>query len=358
MNINNVVNCKFDDFTFLLDNPNIQRINIQNIDLDFEHVNNLCKLKCQKTIDVNLKTSNNCEIQNAFEIDEEGISCVTVNITDIENVIGTVSFFKIDKLYIILNDNVNFGSYIKTLKKIKNRVSIAIKDILYLDVETTEKLRDRILVEYINILENVDVFKIKYTYDIEKYLKLRREFDKIKELVNQEQTDTEKFLIIYEYLKKEYNLVKPSGNDELEDAIMNHNCVYNLYASIVCSALGLVGIESKIIEGTMGEFPEKLTWNQVKLEGKWYNLDLASDIFNKVNKKIKLNTILKNYLFTDEQFYKTHSPSKGNPEECYTTFEGLKVDEEDTNKSFTKRIFGKLLNIRKVSGKDGEYDTK
>ena len=358
LNINNVVNCKFDDFTFLLDNPNIQRINIQNIDLDFEHVNNLCKLKCQKTIDVNLKTSDKCEIQNTFEIDEEGVSCVTVNITDIENVIGTVSFFKIDKLYIILNDNVNFGLYIKTLKKIKNRVSIAIKDILYLDVETTEKLRDRILVEYINILENVDGFKIKYTYDIEKYLNLRREFDKIKELVNQEQTDTEKFLIIYEYLKKEYNLVKPSGNDELEDAIMNHNCVYNLYASIFCSALGLVGIESKIIEGTMGEFPEKLTWNQVKLEGKWYNLDLASDIFNKVNKKIKLNAILKNYLFTDDQFYKTHSPSEGNPEECYTTFEGIKVEDENTDKSLTKRIFGKLLNIKKVNRKEGEYDTK
>ena len=357
LNINNVINCKFDNFDFLINNKNLQRINIQNIELDFQHVNNLCKLKCNKTVEVNLKTSNKCEIKNSFEIDEDGISCVTVNITDIESVIGTVSFFKIDKLYIILNDNVNLGSYIKNLKKIKERVSIAIKDILYLDVETTERLREKIGVEYINIFEDDINFKIKHTYKIEKYLKLRKEFDKLKELVKEEQTDTEKFLILYEHFKNEYTLVKPSDNDELEDVIMNKACVYNLFAPFFSSVLGLVGIESKVIEGTMEDYPERLKWNQVCLEGKWYNLDIASDKFNKINKKIKLNAILKNYLFTDEQFYKTHSPSKGKPEECYTSFEGLKIDEEE-DKGIAKKIFGKFLSIKKVNRKGGEYDTK
>ena len=358
LNINNISNCDFDDFSFLLDNKKLERINIQNITIDFDQINTLCKIKCKKTVEVKLKTSDKCEIENTFEIEDDGVSYLTVNITDLENVIGTVSFFKVDRLCIILNDNINLSSYMKNLKKIKNRVSIAIKDILYLDIETTEKLRDKIFVEYINILESDDILRIKHSYTIDKYLELRTEFEKIKELVKDEQTDTEKFLIIYENFKKEYRLVKPSDNDDLEDAIINHDCVYNLFAVLLNSTLGLVGIDAKVIEGTMGDEPEELKWNQVKLEGKWYNLDLALEMFNKFNKKIKINSILKNYLFTDDQFYKTHTPRRGNPEECYTNFEGLKIDDEKEEKSLTKRIFGKLLNIKKVSGKDEEYDTK
>lgn len=358
LNINNVSNCIFDDFTFLNENRNLQRVNIQNITIDFDKINALCKLKCQKTIEANVKTNEKCEIENSFEIDEENVSYLTVNITDLENAIANVNFYKVDRLCIILDDNINLNTYMKTLKKIKNRVSIAIKDILYLDLETTKKLRDRIHVEYINILENDGEFNIKYTYEIDKYITLREEFDKIKDEISEEDTEIDKFFAVYEYYKKEYKLVKPSDSDELEDALINHNCVYNLYAVLLNSSLGFLDIESKIIEGTMGDEPEILKWNQVKLEGNWYNLDLALEMFNKTNRKIKLNSILKNYLFTDEQFYKTHTPQNGNPEQCYTVFENGNNNEEKEDKNIAQRIFSKFRNINKINRKDEKYDTK
>ena len=223
-----------------------------------------------------------------------------------------------------------------------------------MNLETTKKLRDRIHVEYINILENNGEFNIKYTYDIDKYIILRENFEKIKEEISEDDTEIDKFFTVYEYFKNEYKLIKQTDTDELEDAIINHNCVYNLFAVLLNSSLGLLDVESKVIEGTIGDDNEIVKWNQVKLDGKWYNLDLALDIFNKTNKKIKLNSILKNYLFTDEQFYKTHSPQKGNPELCDTSFN----NDEKEEKNIAKRIFSKFKNIKKINRKDEEYDTK
>lgn len=363
LNINNVINCKFDDFSFLINNPKIERINIQNIKLSFNQINTLCKIKCRKTIDVSIDTDEKCEIENSFEINDENVAYLTVNITDLEKTIDDVNFYKINKLCIILDDNIDLNIYMKTLKKIKNNVSIAIKDILYLDLETTTKLRDRIHVECINILENEYEFNIKYTYPIDDYIILRKEFDKIQNQVVETDSEMDKFFAVYDYFKKNYKLVESSDNDDLEDAIINHNCVYNLFAVILNSSLGLLNIESKVIEGTILDNPQIVTWNQVKLDGNWYNLDLALEMQAKSNKKIKLDYILKNYLYTDVQFYKNHSPIRGEPELCNTVFENSKTNDKNANKdndenNITKKIFNKFKNLNKSNRKGKRYATK
>lgn len=366
LNIDNLSNCKFDDFSFLINNPKIERINIQNIKISFEHINTLCKIKCRKNIEVSIDTNEKCEIENSFEVDDENIVYLIVNITDLEKTIDNVNFYKINKLCIILDDKIDLNIYMKTLKKIKNNVSIAIKDILYLDLETTKKLRDRIHVEYINILENRYEFNVKHTYSIDEYITLREEFDKIKAEVPETNSEIEKFLTLYEYFKKNYKLVEPSDNDDLEDAIINHNFVYNSVAIILNSALGLLNIESKVIDGTILDNSQTVTWNQVKLDGKWYNLDLALDMKYRADKKIKLGYLLKNYLYTDEQFYKAHNPQRGEPELCDTVFENGKINDKSSNKgndeneenSITKKIFNKFKNLNKSNRKGKRYATK
>ena len=358
LNINNISNCKFDDLSFLINNINLKRLNIQNMKVNFDQINSLCKIKGRKTIDVSIVTNEKCNIENSFEIDDENVTHLTVNITDLENAIDKVNFYKIGALCIIVDDNIELNSYLKTLKKIKNRVSIAIKDILYLDLETAKKLRDRIHVEYINILESQYEFKIKHTYTIDDYINLRENFDEIKNQVSEDDNEIDKFLTIYEYFKREYKLVEPSDNDDLEDVIINHHCVYNLVAIILNSYLGFLGFESKVIEGTIADDHKTVTWNQVKLDGNWYNLDLALDMYYKANKKINFGYILKNYLYTDEQFYKNHSPQRGNPEFCDTVFEINKNDDETEEKNFAQKIFNKIKHINKLNRKGENYDTK
>lgn len=358
LNINNLINCTFDDFSFLINNVNLKRVNIQNITVGLDRINALCRLKCRKTIDVNVETNEKCIIQNSFEIDEDNVAYLTVNITDLEKTVDKVNFYKLDGLCIILDDNINLNSYIKTLKKIKNHVSIAIKDILYLDLETTQKLRDRIHVDYINILENKDEFNIKHTYSIDKYMALREQFDKIKNEISDDDSETDKFFAIYEYFKREYKIVEPSNIDDLEEAIMDHNCIYNLVASMFKSVLGLLNIDAKVIEGTISNKFNKVTWNQVKLDGIWYNLDLALDMSGNANKKIKIGYILKNYLYTDEQFYKTHTPENGNPEQCNKIFEIDREVDSDKKLNIAKKIFNKFKNINKLGRKGENYDTK
>ena len=358
LNIDNLSNCIFDDFSFLINNINLKRINIQNSIVEFDKINALCRLKCRKTIDILLETSDICEIQNSFEVDEDNISYLTVNITDLEKTVEKVNFYKLNELCIIFDDNINLNSYIKTLKKIKNHVSIAINDILYLDLETAQKLRDKIHVNYINILGKKDEFDIKYTYSIDKYIALREKFNQIQNEVSEEDTEIDKFFAIYEYMKKEYKIVGSTNIDELEDAIIEHNCVYNLVASFLKSILGLIGIESKVIEGKILGNSNKVTWNQVKLNGKWYNLDLALDMSGNANKKTKLGYMIKNYLYPDEQFYKTHTPESGKPELCDEIF-GVSI-KSDSNKEngIAKKIFNKIKSINKLGRKGENYDSK
>ena len=124
------------------------------------------------------------------------------------------------------------------------------------------------------------------------------------------------------------------------------------------SVLGLLNIDAKVIEGTISNKFNKVTWNQVKLDGIWYNLDLALDMSGNANKKIKIGYILKNYLYTDEQFYKTHTPENGNPEQCNKIFEIDREVDSDKKLNIAKKIFNKFKNINKLGRKGENYDTK
>lgn len=339
LNINNLINCKYDDFSFLIENKKLERINIQNIKINFEHVNTLTKLNCEKTVKVNLETKKSSGIINSFEIDEDGISYLTINSTDFEKAKDSINFYKIDNLYIIQNEIIELMKFVKCLKKVKNKVNVAITDILYLDTDTAKRLKDKVGVEYISILGSN--FKVKSTYTIDKFLELRESFDKIGKQVSEDDIEVDKFFIIYEYFKRNYKLVKPTNLDALEEALLEKRCEYNLFAVILNSILKYLNINSKLIEGNVFNNSDIVTWNQVELDGKWYNFDLALNLLNDENKKIKIQ-MTKKYLFTDEEFYKTHTPQNGKPQMCYTEFEfesldKVKIGFKDRLKNMIKR---------------------
>ena len=80
------------------------------------------------------------------------------------------------------------------------------------------------------------------------------------------------------------------------------------YAVVLKKLLNELGVESRILSGTgVLENGERggHAWNQVKIDGKWYNLDLTWDAYN-----IKKGSQLEYFLMDDETFGKDHINSK------------------------------------------------
>ena len=64
----------------------------------------------------------------------------------------------------------------------------------------------------------------------------------------------------------------------LEGGLLNHTCVCAGYAEIVRNVFACCGIDSKYIGGPNTKTMKSgHAWNQIKLDGQWYNLDLTWD---------------------------------------------------------------------------------
>jgi len=272
---------------------------------------------------------------------------LTVNTLDIQKMIDNIGLYKVDQLFIILENDIEISEYIRTLKKVKSKVTIAIKDIFYLTSETANKLKDRLNVDCITILD-YDFEKeknIKYCYSIEDYVEIRNNFDFIINQISNHYNDMEKFNELYEYLKKEIDYDEEAK--DLKDFFVYKKSSQNLFASAINSCLLGINLKSKIIVGEAYDEKNKI-WNQVQIDNTWYNFDLGSEVKAKYEKKI-IQYIFKGNLFNDEKFYKTHVPLYGNPEKCDVelNIENNEVKNSIKKISFFKKIYYKIKFILK-----------
>lgn len=123
-------------------------------------------------------------------------------------------------------------------------------------------------------------------YSKEEYITI---YNALKELVNDidsELPEVEKFKIVYDRIihKVTYNFDGVTNvilsNQNLVGGLVNNSCVCEGYSKILQQALSLVGIESVVVGGN-GEMEEGgHIWNQVKIDGVWYNADAAYDSIN------------------------------------------------------------------------------
>ncbi|MBR2290599.1 MAG: transglutaminase domain-containing protein [Clostridia bacterium] len=355
LNIDNVKNCVFDSFDFINDNKKMARFEFYNNEIGFENVNSLVKGKYNKKVEVNIQTSENCDILNGLAI-EDGKASLTVNTCDLEKAIDNVSLFKLEKLFIILGNNTKLGQYIKKFKKNKLDVILAVNDIIYFNVEEAKNFQDRLGVEFINVLESPKTLKISekiQCYPIEDYIQIREEFEKIKDSFKKEHTsELESFNEIYDYFKN--NIKYTEEEVDLKEVFVNKKSSYDYFALVMNSYLKDLGFEAKVIRGKVEDEDNHL-WNQVKLNGDWYNFDLAFELRAKENKKF-LQYVFKSNLLNDEQFYKTHTPNLDcKPEVCYAELQEMKKEikkEQNENKvSIWKKIYLKMISIFKFNKK-------
>ncbi len=346
LNLDRINNCKFDDFDFIYENKKMSRFEFYNNEISLDKINSLCRGRYTKKISVNVETNKNSFISNAFEINDDGEICITVNTSDLEQFIEEVKLYKVDNLFIILEDNIEIENYIRNFKKVKGKVTLAIRDISYLSSEIAKRFEDKLGVEFINILDNRDNLEIdynKYCYPVKEYIQIREKIDEIISNISSHSNDIDKFNDLYSYIKN--NIKYTMEEASLKEALINKKCSHNLYAVLMNSCLNLLKLDSKIINGISYGI-EYSNWNQVKLDNDWYNFDIASEIKAKNDKKF-FKYVFKGNLFNDEQFYKNHTIESGNPEICNVLLEEKKKELKNSVKkvSFIGKVIIKLKSI-------------
>ena len=147
--------------------------------------------------------------------------------------------------------------------------------------------------EILDVLEMIKAKEVccgvvERTYDIGKYRKCRRKMDELLDGIlvpDEDNPDREKWIfgqvvrrlakhISYDYMNLERmkeGLSYDKNCHNMIGALLNNAGVCGSYAETLGNVLSLYNIESRYITG------ETHAWNQVKLDGEWYNADLTWD---------------------------------------------------------------------------------
>ena len=346
LNLDGLRNCKFDNFIFLAESNKIERLDFFGNEISFDALKDLSRKKYIKNIDVKLKTSKKSLIDNRFEINDENEISLTINSFDFEKATSYLPLSKIKNLFLVIEDKFNIEEYIRKLKRVKGKVSISIKNVSYLESDTAKDLQDKLELENIGILD-YEKSKIKM-YSINDYIEIREKFDEIVGNLSKHSNDIELFEELYNYIK--VNIRFDNENESnIKTFYLENYSGQNLYAIILDDILKFLKINSHIISGISYNEPNCM-WNQVKLAGDWYNIDIASDIKFKLNKKI-WQSGSKGVLQDDEEFSKTHIEKFGNPEACETKISQKKIEIKNNNKKVSpfNKFVNKLKNVFKFN---------
>lgn len=193
-------------------------------------------------------------------------------------------------------------------------VIINIKNVSELSSEKAKELQKKVKIKSIQIIDierQSDNHEPMHPYDLETYIKCREKIDEIISKIDVENLrkmpDGEK-RIFCEVVKQLSSIVydktalRCRGTAELQTTcrnlqggLLDGTCVCVGYSEILRNVLACLGIDSKLISG-YGH-----CWNQVKLDGKWYNVDLTFD-----QPRILKGRKPKNLLKSDKDF-KHHS---------------------------------------------------
>ena len=206
----------------------------------------------------------------------------------------------------------------KTINDEMHKGSITIKNTSELPLEKLYKLKEEGLSEII-VTNNEE--KDAFSVDVFEKIKIKiAEYIQNIPQVSENDSDKEKKMFTYLYEKIAKNIFYEEGlcigyyADLSDRAYASIRCI--LYGKALCSGyskilkniLSEVGIEALYISG--GSENDKHAWNQVKLDGKWYNCDITNDA-DFILKGLKLPHFLKsNEECTRYAKYPCHDLSK------------------------------------------------
>lgn len=123
-------------------------------------------------------------------------------------------------------------------------------------------------------------------YSKEEYVTIYNALNELVQGIDMNLSEVERFRIVYDRII--HNVTYDFGgvgdtklnNQNLYGGLVNNSCVCEGYAKILQQALGLIGIESIVVGGNGEKEDGGHIWNQVRIDGVWYNADAAYDSIN------------------------------------------------------------------------------
>ncbi len=233
----------------------------------------------------------------------------------------------------VLNEISRLGIADLALKKIKN---VEVESWELLSPETQEILKkgqkrtieisalNGLSVENLKELEKNKNIKIKVTHDShgeyrpEELIPIIEVMKQIKSQIQSDASEYEKFKMVYNIIGKSANYdhsgcqgsreyVEGAENitRSLKGVLLEGRAVCVGYALALEKCLKYIGIDAKHVSGyAYGKKENAHAWNQVCIDGKWYNADLTWD-----SKRLQRGMPLEYCLVGDEKFNQEHTAS-------------------------------------------------
>lgn len=303
LKLKNLKNCKF-NLKFLKNHENLLKIDLIENTITINELKHLVNGKSAKNVVVNITNLSETIIGNCKLKTEENISEIAVLVNHLEEMAKKISLRKIQKINVIVNEMAEDFDFIEILQKVKSNVHIILYDFSCLTTEQAEEIREVLELENFEFANEKGLTK----FNIEDYIEIRQEIEDAVVNVSQSLSDPEKFLKIYHYLGKEFEISEE--NPEITDRV----CTTFQMCQLLQDCLNCVDINSNIIFGKETEDDKKHYWNQVELDKKWYNLDLVLDMENIRKNKTQY------CLLGDKEFFETHTPKSGKNNYCPENF--------------------------------------
>jgi len=337
--LDRINDCEFNSLKFLSENKNLQKVVIKNNHIGIKEANTLVSTECKKNVLVRIGE------KDILEINENNDCSITVSTDNLKCVTQKMNLCKIDTIKIIINEENNIMANIKNLKKLRKGITISVENISDLDINELEEIKNNVSVNRIYIRDEIG----EKTYPVNSYINIRNEIDNMIKDIDNDLTEAEKFLKVYRILGENIevdDLMEVAKTDitKLENALKEKLCTSMMFARILKYCLDCLKIESKVIGGYHKDYDDYYMWNQVRIEDKWYNVDIVEDSAY-IAKQGIFNSRVKNCLIEDEIFYKTHTTTNKNAEEVLESYDKKLIRIHLNEIGILKRIIDKIIKV-------------
>lgn len=216
----------------------------------------------------------------------------------------------------------------------------------------------------VNIFNNKKV-TIKLEYIENNRIKLQQKIDNfndemqkiISSVVTNQMTDFEKELAIHDYLVSSIKYYEYENEEDIPQrkhtaygALIEKEAVCDGISKAFSILLDKVGVKAIVVSGKLGNTAH--AWNKVRINGKWYNVDVTSDTCSE--ERIPIHAY---FNLTDKNISKTHTisqimktPSCISSNHEYYSYNKYQIDKYGDVKSNISRIIqdtkGKALEFR------------
>lgn len=210
---------------------------------------------------------------------------IHIHSKDLQEIAKYIKFSEMSTLTLQLEKIEDIRPYVAKLGNVQ-RVNIEIPNTKALSLSEASFLQEHFNIDKVIVADEKDSNSSyeRNSYDIDDYISVKRRINNIISRVPKRLGEAERFLRLYEILQEEivydkqilstyedYSKVNTNESRNMINGLLLGKCVCAGFSDILKNCLSEIGIEAREISGNNHQ------WNQVKIEGRWYNVDLTAD---------------------------------------------------------------------------------